>query len=99
MDVSPCSRAHRFLKLARGPAMPVPRRRTSHLKVAQPLQSLRDMPRKQRFKPSRKPKNEQATVSNVQIDDGKEISPREAQDVERQAPAHEEQRDIESDRD
>ena len=66
------------------------------------MQSLPDMPRKQRFKPSRKPKNEQseqATVSNVQIDDGKEISPREAQDVERQAPAAEEQRDIESDRD
>jgi hypothetical protein len=57
------------------------------------------MPRKQRFKPSRKPKNEQATVSNIQIDDGKEISPREAQDVERQAPADEEQRDIERDRD
>jgi hypothetical protein len=57
------------------------------------------MPRKQRFKPSRKPKNEQDTVSNVHVDDGKEISPREAQDVERQAPVDEAPRDIESDRD
>jgi hypothetical protein len=74
-------------------------RATGLTKGAQALQSLSGMPRKQRFKPSRKPKNEQATVSNVQIDDGKEISPREAQDVERQAPVDEEQRDIERDRD
>jgi hypothetical protein len=56
------------------------------------------MPRKQRFKPSRKPKNEQATVSNIQIDDGKEISPREAQDVERQAPVEDSADDIEGHR-
>jgi hypothetical protein len=56
------------------------------------------MPRKQRFKPSRKPKNEEATVSNSQIDDRKESSPREAQDVERQAPVDEAPRDIENER-
>ena len=59
------------------------------------------MPRKQRFKPSRKPKNEQAeqaTVSNPQVDDRKEIHPSEAQDVERQAPVEQAPRDIESDR-
>jgi hypothetical protein len=56
------------------------------------------MPRKQRFKPSRKPKQEQATVSNPQVDDRKEVHPREAQDVERQAPVEEAPRDIESER-
>ena len=33
------------------------------------------MPRKQRFKPSRKPQSTQAVVSNQQVDEGKEISP------------------------
>jgi hypothetical protein len=32
------------------------------------------MPRKQRFKPSRKPQS-QAVVSSQQVDEGKEISP------------------------
>jgi hypothetical protein len=68
------------------------------MRGAQPLQSLPDMPRKQRFKPSRKPKIDQATVSNPQIDDRKESSPREAQDIERQAPVDQAPRDIESDR-
>jgi hypothetical protein len=54
------------------------------------------MPRKQRFKPSRKPKTEQATVSNPQVDDRKEIHPSEAQDIERQAPDDQAPRDIES---
>ena len=33
------------------------------------------MPRKQRFKPSRKPQSNQAVVSNQQVDEGKEINP------------------------
>jgi hypothetical protein len=56
------------------------------------------MPRKQRFKPSRKPKPEQATVSNPHVDDRKEIHPSEAQDVERQALVEQAPRDIESER-
>ena len=32
------------------------------------------MPRKQRFKPSRKPQNNQAAVSNQPVEQGKEIS-------------------------
>jgi hypothetical protein len=55
------------------------------------------MPRKQRFKPSRKPKTEQATVSSPQVDDRKEIHPS-VQDIEREAPVQEAPRDIESDR-
>ena len=54
------------------------------------------MPRKQRFKPSRKPQNQQATVSNPQVDDRKEIHPE--QDIERQAPREEAPRDIENER-
>ena len=54
------------------------------------------MPRKQRFKPSRKPKNVEATVSNPQVDDRREIHPE--QDVERQVPTEQAPRDIENDR-
>lgn len=75
--------------------MLVPPRPTSHLAGAHALQSVGDMPRKQRFKPSRKPKPE-AVVSNPQTDDRKEI--RESHDIERQAPAEQAPRDIESDR-
>ncbi|HUS32783.1 MAG TPA: hypothetical protein VMZ53_29985 [Kofleriaceae bacterium] len=32
------------------------------------------MPRKQRFKPSRKPQSTQAVVSSQQVDEGKQIS-------------------------
>jgi hypothetical protein len=56
------------------------------------------MPRKQRFKPSRKPKTDQATVSNPQVDDRKESHPSEAQDIERQAPVEPAPRDIEGER-
>ena len=66
--------------------------------VAQALHSHRRMPRKQRFKPSRKPKIDQAIVSNPQVDDGKEIHPSEAQEIERQAPVEQAPRDIETDR-
>lgn len=61
------------------------------------MQRHRDMPRKQRFKPSRKPKTEQATVSNPQVDDRKEIPPS-SQDVERDMPVEQAPRDIESER-
>jgi hypothetical protein len=55
------------------------------------------MPRKQRFKPSRKPQN-QATVSNPQVDDRKEIHP-EDRDIEHgQGPVAEAPRDIETER-
>ena len=63
---------------------------------AHALQMLSPMPRKQRFKPSRKPQNQQATVSNPQVDDRKEIHPE--QDIERQAPVEERPRDIENER-
>jgi hypothetical protein len=53
------------------------------------------MPRKQRFKPSRKPKVDQAAVSNPQVDDRKEIQP-EGADVERQAPFEPSPRQIEN---
>jgi hypothetical protein len=59
------------------------------------LQSLSDMPRKQRFKPSRKPKTE-ATVSSPHVDDRKENH--EGHDIERQAPVEEAPRDIENER-
>jgi len=41
------------------------------------------MPRKQRFKPSRKPQSTQAVVSNQQAAEGKEINSE--QDVEQQS--------------
>lgn len=56
------------------------------------------MPRKQRFKPSRKPQSTQATVSSHQVDDRKDINP-DAQDIEQQAPVRDEMSDIERDRD
>lgn len=74
--------------------MRVPPRRTSRSTGAHALQSAGDMPRKQRFKPSRKPQN-QATVSNPQVDDRKEIH-RQGHDIERQAPAEQVPRDIET---
>jgi hypothetical protein len=61
------------------------------------LQLEAAMPRKQRFKPSRKPKTDQAAVSSPEVDDRKEIHPS-AQDIERDAPVEEAPRDIESDR-
>jgi len=73
-------------------------RATTSYEGAHALQSLTGMPRKQRFKPSRKPKNEQATVSNPQVDDRKEFQASEAQDVERQAPVDQAPRDIERER-
>jgi hypothetical protein len=57
------------------------------------------MPRKQRFKPSRKPKtdaNVEATVSNPHVGDRREFQ--ESTGVERQAPVDEAPRDIETDK-
>ena len=55
------------------------------------------MPRKQRFKPIRKPQNTQGTVSNPQVDDRREIHPDAQREIERQAPVEEAPRDIERD--
>ena len=53
------------------------------------------MPRKQRFKPSRKPQNQQANVSNPSVDDRKEINPE--QSVSQSSPMSQDEapRDIE----
>lgn len=52
------------------------------------------MPRKQRFKPSRKPQSTQASVSSQQMDDRKDIQPE--QQNQQQAPVVDEApRDIE----
>ena len=75
--------------------MYVPRRPTSRSRGAQALQRHGDMPRKQRFKPSRKPKMDQATVSNPQVDDRKEIHPT-THDIEREVPVDQGPRDIEA---
>ena len=77
-------------------AMLVPPTLTSACEGAHSLQSVRGMPRKQRFKPSRKPQN-QASVSNQQVDDRQEIEP-EQREVQRQGPEQQGQRDIEHDR-
>jgi hypothetical protein len=44
------------------------------------------MPRKQRFKPSRKPQSAQASSFNQQLDDRKEINP--DQEIGQSAPAN-----------
>ena len=75
--------------------MYVPRGPTSRLRGAQALQRPGGMPRKQRFKPSRKPKTDQATVSNPQVDDRKEIHPT-THDIEREVPVDQGPRDIEA---
>lgn len=67
--------------------MPVPVERTAHLGGAQPLQRWRLMPRKQRFKPSRKPQNQQQSVANQGLDDRKDIQHESDQQVEQAGPA------------
>lgn len=54
------------------------------------------MPRKQRFKPSRKPQQTPGTVASPQVDDRKDIQPE--QEIGRGAPASEGIRDIEPDK-
>jgi hypothetical protein len=44
------------------------------------------MPRKQRFKPSRKPQSTQGTNPSQQIDDRKDIIPEQKADERRDAP-------------
>lgn len=65
---------------------------------ARTLQFPADMPRKQRFKPSRKPQSTQATVSSQQVDDRKDINP-DVQDIAKQAPARDVMTEMERDRD
>jgi hypothetical protein len=67
--------------------MPVPVERTAHLGGAQPLQRERLMPRKQRFKPSRKPQNQQQSAASQGLDDRKDIQHDGNQQVEQEAPA------------
>lgn len=56
------------------------------------------MPRKQRFKPSRKPQqNNQSTVSSSQVDNRKDIGP-DVQDIEKAAPDRQQMPDVEGDR-
>ena len=56
------------------------------------------MPRKQRFKPSRKPQqNNQSTVSSTQVDGRKDIGP-DVQDIEKAAPDRQQMPDVEGDR-
>jgi len=45
------------------------------------------MPRKQRFKPSRKPQNQQQSVANQALDDRKDLQQESNQQVEQEAPA------------
>jgi hypothetical protein len=49
---------------------------------ARALQSIAPMPRKQRFKPSRKPQNTQGSVSSQQLDDRKDIVPEQQRDIQ-----------------
>ncbi len=49
---------------------------------ARALQCLGPMPRKQRFKPSRKPQNTQGSVSSQQLDDRKDIIPEQQRDIQ-----------------
>lgn len=53
------------------------------------------MPRKQRFKPSRKPQSTQGVVASQQLDDRKDIIPEQQQDVGRQGPVISEEREVE----
>jgi hypothetical protein len=45
------------------------------------------MPRKQRFKPSRKPQNQQQSAASQGLDDRKDIQHDSNQQVEQEAPA------------
>lgn len=48
------------------------------------MQCLGPMPRKQRFKPSRKPQNTQGSSPSQQLDDRKDIIPEQQRDVQSQ---------------
>jgi len=50
------------------------------------LQCHAAMPRKQRFKPSRKPQSTQGTAPSQQIDDRKDIIPEQQRDERRESP-------------
>lgn len=53
---------------------------------ARPLQSNPPMPRKQRFKPSRKPQNTQQQAANQHVDDRKDIIPEQQREIQRDTP-------------
>jgi hypothetical protein len=55
------------------------------------------MPRKQRFKPSRKPQAVQPSVATPQVDDRNEVHPDDVE-IEHEAPAREGTREIEHER-
>ena len=61
-------------------------------RIARALQYIGPMPRKQRFKPSRKPQSTQGVVSSTQMDDRKEIIPEPQRE-----PQRDQQRDVERD--
>lgn len=67
--------------------MYVPVEPSAHLRGAQALQRRPLMPRKQRFKPSRKPQNQQQSAASQGMDDHKEIQQQSNQQVEQEAPA------------
>ena len=77
--------------------MYVPPRPTARRRSACALQWVPRMPRKQRFKPSRKPQSTQGSVPSQQVDDRKDIQV-EQREVERDAPAREQMKDVEQDR-
>lgn len=79
-------------------AMVVPPTRGCHDGIARTLQLPADMPRKQRFKPSRKPQSTQATVANQQVADRRELNP-DAQDIQKQPPVRDAMPDVERDHD
>lgn len=53
------------------------------------------MPRKQRFKPSRKPQSNQGTAPSQQIDDRKDIIPEQQREERSDAPVISDDRDVE----
>ena len=44
------------------------------------------MPRKQRFKPSRKPQSTQQQAANQHVDDRKDIIPEQQREIQRESP-------------
>jgi hypothetical protein len=55
------------------------------------------MPRKQRFKPSRKPQNQGTVSSQQQVDDRKDMQS-DVEEIGRSAPVRDEQHDVEPER-
>ena len=62
---------------------------------ARALQCVPPMPRKQRFKPSRKPQSNQGTAPSQQIDDRKDIIPEQQAEDRNDAPVISNANDVE----